>query len=103
MSKKYKNKTADTFFALAHSKRICILEVLLKQMPRKASFGELQRNTGIAASTLVHHLREMENGNVIIQNPAGASTEIALNLNHLQKTLADMMESCSKNSMTTIK
>ncbi len=100
--KQYRNRTADTFFALAHSKRICILEILLKQMPRKASFGELQRNTGIAASTLAHHLREMENGNIIIQKPAGASTEIALNLNHLQKSLSDMMDNCSK-PMTSIK
>jgi len=98
MNNKNNEKTADTFFALGHVKRVCILEALLKQLPRNMTFGELQKSTRIAPSTLSHHLREMENGNVILQKPEGVSTKVELNLSHLQKILADLMSKCCKNS-----
>ncbi len=93
---------ADTFAALGHPKRIKVLELLLEKLPGDATFGEVQKHTGIAASTLTHHLREMENGNIIIRQPQGTSTRLTLNLNHLQNTLAGLMQQCCKNETGNI-
>ncbi len=73
------------------------MEELLKKLPLDMTFGELQKSTRIPASTLTHHLREMENGNVIFQIPVGVSTRIGLDLSHLQKIMTDMMDKCCKN------
>jgi len=98
MSKLNHKKVAETFSALGHPKRIYILETLLDGLPHDATFGQIQQSTGIPASTLTHHLREMNNGNITVRKPDGASTRIGLNLSHLQKILAGMMDKCCKNA-----
>ncbi len=90
---------ANTFAALGHPKRMKILELLLKNLPDNLTFGEVQKQTEIPASTLTHHLREMENGNIVIRQPHGAATRLTLNLNYLQDILSGLMSKCCKNTI----
>ena len=99
MNKLSHTEIAHTFAALGHPKRMKILELLLATLPNHTTFGEVQKHTEIPASTLTHHLREMENGNIVIRKPDGASTRLTLNLNYLQSILAELMSKCCKNTI----
>lgn len=90
---------ANTFAALGHPKRMKILELMLEKLPDNLTFGEVQKQTIIPASTLTHHLREMEIGNIICRQPHGTATRISLNLNYLQGILSGLMGKCCKNTI----
>ncbi len=87
---------AQTFSSLSHPKRVSIFNALLKNGRGAVSFGDIQKQTGIPASTLSHHLKEMELGQILIKEPDGTSTKLRLDLEFLQKILSQLMDNCCK-------
>ena len=51
---------ARCFKGLSHPRRVRIFQLLAKAGGRRMTYQELQAIVGIADSSLVHHLREME-------------------------------------------
>lgn len=94
---------AKAFAALSHSKRIIILEYLLGNSPLQTTFGELQQATKIPASTLTHHIREMERGGVVVREPQGRTTNLKLDTVHLLGILEYLTERCCNNQVVEIK
>ncbi len=85
---------ASSFSALSHPLRVRIFGYLLTCQPRPVAFGVLSRELDIPASTLAHHLREMEAGQVVTRRAAGRRTLFAPDLAHLRGVLSDFLEIC---------
>ncbi len=85
---------ASSFSALSHPLRVRIFGYLLARQPQPVAFGVLSRELGIPASTLAHHLREMEAGRVVSRRAAGRRTLFAPDLAHLRGVLNDFLEMC---------
>ena len=70
---------AATFFrALGHRRRQMICAVLLQYGPDGIPFAALQHKTGLAASTLGHHLHFMDRGGLLRRHQKGRETWISL-------------------------
>lgn len=85
---------AVTFSALAHPARVDIFKHLLSTHPSEQNANALVAATGIAPSTLSHHLREMEKGGVIARRAVGTSTLTALDLPNLIEIASTLMTLC---------
>lgn len=94
MKNNFTIETAQTFAALSHPKRLEILQILISALPQQVTFGEVQKTTHIPASTLSHHIKEMENGKIISRKTKGSATELLLNLNHLTNILTNLVSTC---------
>ena len=88
------DQLAQAFSALGHPRRIEIFEYLLRHAASGANVGEIQQATEIPASTLSHHLHEMEQGQLVVKTVTGRSTNLKLDLNYLQQTLSHLMGMC---------
>ena len=85
---------ANSFAALGHKSRVALFLQLLARANSGFRFGELQELCKIPASTLSHHLNEMERGGIIERRPAGRTTSFCLCLPHLNKILTKMIDQC---------
>lgn len=85
---------ADTFSALAHPSRVDVFKCLLAHHPVGLKASYLSDETGLAPSTLSHHLREMEKGGVIERTVQGQSTITTLNLKNLNNIASTLMQLC---------
>ena len=62
---------ADRFNALVHEVRLQILRLLGKAHPDGMVVGEIQREVGVPASTLSHHLEVLFRGGLVRQRREG--------------------------------
>jgi len=85
---------AQAFSALGHPRRVEIFEYLLRHATTGANVGEIQQATEMPASTLAHHLHEMERGQLVLRTATGRSTNLKLDLTYLQQTLSQLMGMC---------
>jgi len=51
--------------AMGSEPRLCILRLLLRAAPEGLSVGDIQKETGIANSTLSHHLDKLKRENLV--------------------------------------
>ncbi len=62
---------ADGFAALGSGSRLQVVRTLVRAGDMGLSVGEIQSRTGMAASTLAHHLRSLANAGLIKQKKTG--------------------------------
>jgi ArsR family transcriptional regulator, arsenate/arsenite/antimonite-responsive transcriptional repressor len=67
-------ETAQSFAAMGSGARLKVLKALVRAGPTGLSVGEIQTRTGIAPSTLAHHLKFLAAGGVVTQEKIGRST-----------------------------
>ncbi|KUJ79066.1 ArsR/SmtB family transcription factor [Ruegeria profundi] len=65
---------AAGFSAMGSEARLKVLRTLVRAGQAGLTVGEIQERTGIAPSTLAHHLRFLAAGGVVEQEKAGRST-----------------------------
>ena len=65
---------AAGFSAMGSESRLKVLKVLVRAGESGLTVGEIQERTGIAPSTLAHHLKFLAGGGVVVQEKAGRST-----------------------------
>ncbi|AXX97455.1 ArsR/SmtB family transcription factor [Profundibacter amoris] len=82
---KRQEKYAAFFQALSHRRRQMICDILLKQGPKGLTFSELQRQSGLQASTLSHHLWFMDRGGVLRRKQKGRETVLSVDFTFLRK------------------
>ena len=82
------------FSALGHPLRVDIFKCLLAHYPHSMTAGKLSSSTKIAPSTLSHHLRAMEEGQVIVRSIEGRQTNICLDLKSLRDVAGTLMDVC---------
>ncbi|WP_164660392.1 helix-turn-helix transcriptional regulator [Tropicibacter sp. Alg240-R139] len=81
---------AAGFSAMGSESRLKVLKVLVRAGESGLTVGEIQERTGIAPSTLAHHLKFLAGGGVVVQEKAGRSTINRANFNQL-RVLADFI------------
>ena len=65
---------AAGFSALGSGARLKVLKTLVRAGQTGLTVGEIQNRTGIAPSTLAHHLRFLAAGDVVEQEKIGRTT-----------------------------
>lgn len=76
---------ATFFAAFGHKRRLMICDILLSHGAKGLTFEALQIRTGLAASTLSHHLAQMDRGGVLRRKQKGRSTWLAMNLSQFSE------------------
>lgn len=93
---------AQGFAALGSEARLQVVLTLVKAGRSGLTVGDIQERTGMAASTLAHHLKFLSSGGLIEQEKDGRSVINRAAFDHLQ-ALADyiMRECCADEACTT--
>lgn len=79
-------KMAHFFAALGHTRRLKIIN-LLAETPRGLTFEAIEEQTGIAGSSLFHHLRPLREAGLLNRKIKGRFTYYSLDPNPLRQYL----------------
>jgi DNA-binding transcriptional ArsR family regulator len=89
---------ADMFAALGAEPRLRILRLLLTAHPDGLVVGEIQEETGIAGSTLSHHLEKLKNDALVTAEREKAFIRYRANTDTLEELLGFLYaECCTRN------
>lgn len=89
---------ADMFAALGAEPRLRIMRLLLSAHPEGLVVGEIQAETGIAGSTLSHHLEKLKNDELVTTTREKAFIRYRANVDALQEVLTFLYaECCTRN------
>jgi len=91
---------ADMFAALGAEPRLRIVRLLLAAHPEGMVVGEIQEETGMAASTLSHHLDKLKNDDLVIAEREKAFIRYRANTGILEELLGFLYaECCTRNKV----
>jgi ArsR family transcriptional regulator, arsenate/arsenite/antimonite-responsive transcriptional repressor len=89
---------ADMFAALGTEARLQILRLLLAAHPDGLVVGEIQEETGIAGSTLSHHLEKLKGEDLVTVIREGTFLRYRANSQTLEELLGFLYaECCTRN------
>jgi ArsR family transcriptional regulator, arsenate/arsenite/antimonite-responsive transcriptional repressor len=89
---------ADMFAALGSEPRLRIVRLLLSAHPDGLVVSDIQEETGIAGSTLSHHLEKLKNDELITAEREKAFIRYRANAEALQEVLGFLYaECCTRN------
>jgi len=89
---------ADMFAALGAEPRLKIVRLLLAAHPDGMVVGEIQAETGIANSTLSHHLEKLKNDDLVTAVREKAFIRYRANTHALEELLGFLYaECCTRN------
>jgi len=86
------------FAALGAEPRLRILRLLLSAHPGGLVVGEIQAETGIAGSTLSHHLEKLKNDELVTAQREKAFIRYRANAETLQELLGFLYAECCSRS-----
>ena len=85
---------ADGFAALGSIARLQVLLTLVRAGDDGLSVGDIQSRTGIAASTLAHHLKALATAGLIKQQKNGRMVHNHAQFDHLQALAGYILREC---------
>ncbi|ABF62890.1 helix-turn-helix transcriptional regulator [Rhodobacteraceae bacterium R_SAG7] len=85
---------AQGFAAMGSEARLEVLRVLVRAGETGVSVGDIRERTGIAASTLAHHLKFLAAAGVVSQEKVGRSTICRADLAHLERLAGYILSEC---------
>jgi ArsR family transcriptional regulator, arsenate/arsenite/antimonite-responsive transcriptional repressor len=89
---------ADMFAALGAEPRLRIVRLLLSAHPDGLVVGDIQAETGIAGSTLSHHLEKLKNDELVTAEREKAFIRYRANTEALEELLGFLYaECCTRN------
>jgi len=89
---------ADMFAALGAEPRLRILRLLLSAHPDGLVVGEIQAETGVAGSTLSHHLEKLKHHQLVVAEREKAFIRYRANVEALEGLLGFLYaECCTRN------
>ena len=89
---------ADMFAALGAEPRLRIMRLLLSAHPDGLVVSEIQAETGVAGSTLSHHLEKLKNHQLVISEREKAFIRYRANVEALEGLLGFLYaECCTRN------
>lgn len=89
---------ADMFAALGAEPRLRIMRLLLSAHPEGLVVGEIQAETGVAGSTLSHHLEKLKNHQLVLSEREKAFIRYRANVEALEGLLGFLYaECCTRN------
>ena len=87
-------EAAQGFAALGSEARLQVVLTLVKAGQMGLSVGDIQERTGMAASTLAHHLRFLASARLIVQEKTGRSVLSRAAFAHLEALGGYLLEEC---------
>ncbi len=89
---------ADMFAALGSEPRLRILRLLLSAHPEGMVVNEIQTETGVAGSTLSHHLEKLKHDELVTAEREKAFIRYRANTDALEQLLGFLYaECCTRN------
>jgi ArsR family transcriptional regulator len=89
---------ADMFAALGAEPRLRIMRLLLSAHPDGLVVSEIQAETGVAGSTLSHHLEKLKNHQLVVSEREKAFIRYRANVDALEGLLGFLYaECCTRN------
>jgi ArsR family transcriptional regulator len=85
---------AQGFAALGSEARLQVVLTLVKAGQRGLSVGDIQSRTGMAASTLAHHLKFLASAGLVIQEKDGRSVINRAAFGHLEDLAGYILKEC---------
>ncbi|MEX0367837.1 MAG: ArsR/SmtB family transcription factor [Ruegeria sp.] len=85
---------AAGFAAMGSEARLQVLKTLVRAGEPGLSVGQIQERTGIAPSTLAHHLKFLAAGGLVEQEKAGRSTINRAQFDELEKLAQFILSEC---------
>ncbi|MCJ8334358.1 MAG: metalloregulator ArsR/SmtB family transcription factor [Epibacterium sp.] len=92
------NEAAAGFAAMGSEARLSVLRLLIRAGDAGLSVGDLQSRSGIAASTLAHHLKVLAEAGVVTQERQGRSTLCRANYSPLEALAGFILSECCADS-----
>lgn len=87
-------QAAQGFAAMGSQSRLQLLRALIRAGAEGASVGALQERTGMAASTLAHHLKTLTDAGLIEQERVGRTTVNRARYDILEALAAFILHEC---------
>ncbi|MEM8730597.1 MAG: metalloregulator ArsR/SmtB family transcription factor [Pseudomonadota bacterium] len=87
-------EAAQGFAAMGSEARLQVLRTLVRAGAPGLSVGEIQERTGMAPSTLAHHLKFLSAGGVVHQEKAGRTTINRANFDTLEQLAQFIVSEC---------
>ncbi|AXS42073.1 metalloregulator ArsR/SmtB family transcription factor [Breoghania sp. L-A4] len=87
-------EAAQGFAAIGSEARLVVLLTLVKAGRAGLSVGDIQTRTGMAASTLAHHLRFLTSAGLIRQEKAGRTVMNHAAYGHLEALAGYILKEC---------
>jgi ArsR family transcriptional regulator len=92
------NRYAEMFSAIGTGPRLRIMRLLLSAHPGGMVVGDIQAETGIAGSTLSHHLDKLRHQGLIAVRREGTFLWCSVRIESLQELLSFLYaECCTRN------
>lgn len=88
------DEASASFAALGSEARLQVLKVLVRAGPEGLSASDIQSRTGIAASTLTHHLKFLSAAGVVTQERQGRSIVSRAAFSHLEDLAQFLISEC---------
>lgn len=85
---------AGGFAAMGSEARLQVLKTLIRAGEPGLSVGEIQKRTGIAPSTLAHHLKFLAAGGLVQQQRMGRSTVTRARFDALRELADFLLSEC---------
>ena len=86
--------------ALGNPNRLAIYRMLVRAGGNGRPVGQIQAATGIAASTLSHHLKHLELAGLILRRKEGTTHFCCANYRTMDSLIAFLTEECCADSGT---
>jgi len=87
-------EAAQGFSAMGSESRLEVLQALVRAGEDGLRVGDIQERTGIAASTLAHHLKFLNAANLIVQRKQGRIIMSTANFDYLNALAGFILENC---------
>lgn len=87
-------QVAQGFAAMGSEARLQVLLALVRAGQQGLSVGDIQARTGMAASTLAHHLRFLASAGLVSQEKNGRSVINRAEFVHLQALAGYILQEC---------
>ena len=87
-------EAAQGFAAMGSESRLQVLRVLIRAGHNGLTVGDIQQRSGIAPSTLAHHLKFLTGAGVVEQQRDGRSTINRANFDQLEQLAGFILSEC---------
>ena len=96
-------EAAQGFAAMGSESRLQVLRVLIRAGHNGLTVGDIQQRSGIAPSTLAHHLKFLTGAGVVEQQRDGRSTINSANFDQLEQLAGFILSECCVDAASEAK
>jgi len=87
-------QAATAFASIGSEPRLEVLQTLGRAFPDGLNVGEIQERSGLAASTLAHHLRSLSSAGLIEQSRDGRAVISRARIEQIEALASYLMSEC---------